>query len=71
MSSISLSRFSQGTSAKMIKGYVDQAIKYGKPIQGGFEYNLGRTIGTGQGGAAASSIRVYIKDGWVRTAFPF
>ena len=66
-----VSRFSQGTSVKMIKGYVDEAVKYGKPIQGGFEYNIGRVIGTGQNGAAASSIRVFIKDGWVRTAFPF
>ncbi len=66
-----VSRFSQGTSAKMIKGYVDQAVKYGKPIQGGFEYNIGRVIGIGQNGASASSIRVYVRDGWVRTAFPF
>ena len=65
-----VSRFSQGTSAKMIKGYVDQAIKCGKPIQGGFEYNLGRTIGTGMNGSSSSTIRVFIRDGWVRTAFP-
>ncbi|WP_283423024.1 DUF6443 domain-containing protein [Chryseobacterium profundimaris] len=66
-----VSRFSQGTSVKMIKGYVDDAIKYGKPIQGGFEYNFGRVIGTGSNGEAASSIRVFIRDGWVKTAFPF
>lgn len=45
-----VSRFSQGTSPKMIKEYVEAAIKYGKLIQGGFEYNFGRVIGTGQTG---------------------
>jgi hypothetical protein len=38
---------------------------------GAFEFNFGRAIGTGVDGQAASSIRVYIRDGWVRTAFPF
>src|SRR5690606_3254645 len=34
-----VSRFAQGTNARMIKGYVDQAVKHGTPIKGGFEYN--------------------------------
>ena len=65
-----VSRFSQNTSVKMIKNYVNQATKYGTPIRGGFEYNLGRTIGTGSNGLPAASIRVFVRDGWVRTAFP-
>ena len=65
-----VSRFSNGTTAKMIKGYVDDALKYGKQIDGGFEYNIGRTIGTGMNGNPASTIRVFVRDGWVRTALP-
>ncbi len=68
---VTVSKFSQGTSALMIKRYVDQAVKYGTPIKGGFEYNFGRAIGTGLDGKPATSLRVFIKDGWVRTAFPF
>ena len=64
------SRFSSDTSVKMIKGYVDQAVRYGNSIDGGFQYNLGRVIGTGSNGAPATSIRVFIRDGWVRSAFP-
>lgn len=63
-------RFSKGTTAKMIKGYVDDALKYGNQIDGGFEYNIGRAIGTGMNGQPASTIRVFIEEGWVRTAFP-
>ncbi|WP_370900944.1 hypothetical protein [Chryseobacterium gossypii] len=66
-----VSKFSEGTSVKMIKGYVDQAIRYGNPIKGGYEYNFGKVIGTGSNGAPAMSIRVFIRDGWVKTAFPF
>ena len=35
-----VSRFAQGTNARMIKGYVDQAVKHGTPIKGGFKHNL-------------------------------
>lgn len=66
-----VSKFSQGTSVNMIKDYVSQALKYGTPIKGGFEYTFGNVIGTNTQGGAAFSIRVFVRDGWVRTAFPF
>ncbi|MFL0083941.1 hypothetical protein V2647_08395 [Tenacibaculum maritimum] len=66
-----VSRFSQGTSVNMIKDYISQALKYGTPINGGFEYTFGNAIGTNMNGGAAFSIRVFVRDGWVRTASPF
>jgi hypothetical protein len=35
------------------------------------EHGLGRTIRTDIAGEAASSIRVYVRDGIIQTAFPF
>ena len=66
-----VSKFSQNTSAKVIKSYVDEAVKYGNKINGGYEYNFGKVIGFDKNGNSATSIRVFIQDGWVRTAFPF
>ncbi|MEO0898676.1 MAG: DUF6531 domain-containing protein [Bacteroidota bacterium] len=65
-----VSKFSEGTTQKMIKEYVYQAAKYGKEIPGGFEYNVGKVIGTGKYGQEASKISVFIRNGWVKTAYP-
>jgi hypothetical protein len=70
-----VSRFAEGTSARDIQGFVDQATRYGNLTPQGadgfkMEYNLGQTIGTGQAGEAASGIRVFIRNGQVQTAFP-
>jgi hypothetical protein len=70
-----VSRFAEGTSVRDIQSFVDQASRYGNVAAQGangfrFEYNLGRTIGTGQAGEAASGVRVFIRNGQVQTAFP-
>jgi filamentous hemagglutinin len=70
-----VSKFAKGTTARMIKRYSDEALQFGKPIlqnDGSYmlRYNLGRTIGTGSNGVPTSEIMMYIRDGWIRTAFP-
>lgn len=35
------------------------------------EHTFFHAIGTSQSGAAASSIRVFVRDGIIKTAFPF
>jgi len=66
-----VSRFAEGTGAWQIKGFVDDALRYGAQTgTGTFEYNLGRAIGTNQGGGVATGIRVHIRDGNIQTAFP-
>ncbi len=70
-----VSRFAEGTSVKNIQSYVDQAIRYGTVTAQGsgtfkIEYELGRTIGTGQSGQTATAIRVFVRDGQIQTAFP-
>jgi hypothetical protein len=35
------------------------------------EHTLSGRIGTGQSGAAASSIRIFVREGVIMTAFPF
>jgi hypothetical protein len=70
-----VSRFVKGTTVEQIKGYVDAALRYGKVTQDGakgfmIEHNFGMTIGTNQTGAAATGIRVFVRDGVIQTAFP-
>jgi len=66
-----VSRFAEGTGARQIQGFVDDALRYGKQTgTGTFEHNFGRAIGTNQGGGAANGIRVHIRDGNIQTAFP-
>ncbi|MBS0171503.1 MAG: thrombospondin type 3 repeat-containing protein, partial [Nitrospira sp.] len=70
-----VSRFAEGTTVRNIHSYVDQAARYGNVTAQGangfkIEYNLGQIIGTGQGGEAANGIRVFIRNGQVKTAFP-
>jgi len=70
-----VSRYAQGTTARSIVGYVDDALRYGTVTPNGagymVEHNLGRVIGTNIAGDAASSIRVFVRDGVIQTAFPF
>ncbi|WP_130345884.1 RHS repeat-associated core domain-containing protein [Herbihabitans rhizosphaerae] len=67
-----VSRFAEGTSVRDIKGYVDDALARGTVSADGgtIEYNIGRVIGTDQGGAPVTGIRVYVGDGIIKTAFP-
>jgi RHS repeat-associated protein len=69
-----VSHFAEGTSAQDIKGFVDQAARYGDVTpQGGngfkIDYDLGQTVGTDQAGEASSRLRVYIRGGQVQTVF--
>ena len=71
-----VSRFSEGTSVRNIRSYIDDALRYGNVTPQGtngfkIEYNLGRSIGTNQAGDAASNIRVFLRDGNLQTAFPY
>jgi hypothetical protein len=71
-----VSRFAEGTTARNIMDHVDDALRYGRVTQTGpgaftVEHSLGLTIGTNVAGEAASSIRVYLRDGIIQTAFPF
>jgi hypothetical protein len=71
-----VSRFADGATARDIVTYVDEALRSGVAKQTGpstftVEYNFGRTIGTNLAGEAASSIRVFVRDGIIQTAFPF
>ena len=57
-------------------GYVDDALRYGTVTEtraGSYtvEYALGRTIGTNLAGEAATSIRVFVRNGIIQTAPPF
>ncbi|MBN1186713.1 MAG: RHS domain-containing protein, partial [Bacteroidales bacterium] len=71
-----VSRYAQGTTVRNIMGYVDNALRYGDVTQTGtnafmIEYNLSMTIGSNIAGDAASSIRVFVRNGIIQTAFPF
>lgn len=67
-----VSRFAQGTSARQIQRYVDDALRYGNVSQGGasIRYDVGRVIGYDQAGNAVSGIQVWVRDGYIRTAYP-
>jgi hypothetical protein len=58
-----------------VKAYVDEALRFGDVAPSGangysITYDLGRAIGTDQGGAAVSGIRVYIRNRVIQTAIP-
>jgi len=70
-----VSRFAEGTSARQIQGYVDDALRYGRVTPNGvdgfqIEHTFGKAIGTDQAGNAASGIRIFVRDGNIQTAFP-
>jgi hypothetical protein len=70
-----VSRFAEGTSVRQIRGYVDDALRYGTvtPQRGGgsmIEHTFGGSIGTNSSGGTASGIRVFVRDGKIQTAFP-
>ncbi|HKR22040.1 MAG TPA: hypothetical protein VJS17_05555, partial [Pyrinomonadaceae bacterium] len=70
-------RFAENTSVRQIRGYVDDALRYGKVTPNGtngymIEHSFGpRIIGTNQAGGNANNIRIYVRDGIIQTAFPF
>ena len=71
-----VSRFATGTRGKDVVGLVDDALRYGQVTSTGagaytIEYGVGRAIGTDVAGNAASSLRVFVRDGVIQTAFPF
>lgn len=71
-----VSRFAQGTGARDVMRYVDEALRYGALTQTGqgafrVDHSLRRAIGTNSGGDTARSIRVFVRDGVSQTAFPF
>jgi RHS repeat-associated protein len=70
-----VSRYAGGTTARNVAGYVDEALRLGKVTPSGnsfmVEHDMGRIIGTDVVGKAASSIRVFVRDGVIQTAFPF
>jgi hypothetical protein len=65
-----VSRFSKGTSVRLIKQYVDDALRYGNVNGGTINYNVGRVIGRDAAGKPVVGIRVHVRNGIIRTAFP-
>lgn len=65
-----VSRFAEGTSARKIKGYMDEALRTGTPTGRGVVADLGRTIGTDRGGNAVTGLEVIVRDGMIKTAYP-
>lgn len=67
-----VSRFAEGTGARQINGYVDEALRYGNVGQNGASvvHDFGRTIGYDRGGNAVSGLQVWVRDGYIRTAYP-
>jgi RHS repeat-associated protein len=72
-------KFAEGTTARGLRDMISEAVSrgasrantLGRPGQI-FEYNFGRTIGTGVAGNAASNLRVVVNAaGEVVTAFPY
>jgi hypothetical protein len=67
-----VSRFAQGVGPRQIQGYVDEALRYGNVTQGGasIRHNLGRVSGYDRAGNPVSGIQVWVRDGYIRTAYP-
>jgi hypothetical protein len=65
--------FAAGVTEKMVMDYVDEAVRAGQvhPMDGSrIECDLTDVIGTDRDGLPTSTIRIHIRDGVVRTAFP-
>lgn len=67
-----VSRFAKGTTAREIKGLVDEALARGSVGPGGSSvvHDFGRVIGTDRLGNPASRIQIFVQDGIIRTAYP-
>lgn len=67
-----VSRFAQGTTTRQIQSYVDDALRYGNVTQSGasIRYDIGRVIGYDQAGSAVTGIQVWVRNGYIRTAYP-
>jgi RHS repeat-associated protein len=70
-----VSRFAEGTTARMIKRYVDEALRYGTVTQQGANgFGIVHTItdvGFNVAGQTAHQIQIYVRNGLIRTAYPF
>ncbi|VWX56032.1 hypothetical protein VARIO8X_110086 [Burkholderiales bacterium 8X] len=71
-----VSRFAEGTKLGDVSRYVDAALRSGTVTQEGrgaytVEHDFGKAIGFNADGADASRIRVHVRDGVIKTAFPF
>jgi RHS repeat-associated protein len=70
-----VSRFAEGTTARMIKRYVDEALRYGTVTQQGANgFGIVHTItsvGFNVAGQVAHQIQIYVRNGLIRTAYPF
>jgi hypothetical protein len=68
---VGVSRFSEGTGPREIKGLVDEALRSGTLDEGGeVPYDAGRTIGSDLEGNATSRLQVWVQDGHIQTAYP-
>jgi hypothetical protein len=70
-----VSKYSQGTTARQIRGYVDDGLRYGTPTPNGTNgheivYDTGHVIGTDKSGAPVTAIKIYVRDGRIQSAFP-
>jgi filamentous hemagglutinin len=69
-----VSHFSEGTSVRQIKGYVDDALRRGQIAAddpGTISHDVGHVVGTDPDGNPVTHIRVHVHDGIIRTAYPF
>jgi hypothetical protein len=71
----STSKFSKGTSLSDVAKYADTALRYGKVQQNGgtgyvIQHNFGRTIGFNKAGDPTSVLKINVRDGVIKTAFP-
>ncbi|MGW0177286.1 putative T7SS-secreted protein [Rhodococcus sp. NPDC003322] len=69
-----IGRFLAGTRASEIKGLVEEVLAHGDltssrgTIQ--LSHDFDHPIGTARNGDLTSSMQVYVRDGWIKTAFP-
>lgn len=69
------SKFAQGMRLRDLAALVDRALRYGKVTRlrgNGYQidYNFMRAIGTDLAGNPTNTIRVIVRDGIIRTAYP-
>jgi hypothetical protein len=73
---VGVSRYAAGASARSVVGLVDRGLRYGTVTQTAptaftIDYNVGTAIGTDTLGQAATSLRIFVRNGVIQTAFPF
>lgn len=66
-----VSKFAKGTSVRQIRGYVADALRNPVSDDGvNFIGNTGQVIGTDAAGHSVTGIRVIVRDGTIKSAFP-